>query len=240
MLDASSGSPAVAQLLDCVGQQLARQATGRAVISGESALRFRVTQVDLVRAPPGDPRELTLGLALVPLSISSVLMAAVIALLLGFRPAWRQIIELAIVSATAGLGAYLVVQGFLDMLPQEHWATRGALSLTVFAMAATTAGLVALIGAAGLGLSAALMIFVGNAFSGSTSAPQLLPAAVDHIGQWFPPGAAANLIRSTAHFHGNGASSYLSVLATWSLLGLAAIIIGHHAPVRFAAMASTG
>jgi hypothetical protein len=174
-------------------------------------------------------------LEFVPLSISSVITAAVIALLLGFRPAWRQFMALAIVSAAAGLGAYLIAQGFLGVLPHEHLATWGVLSLTVFAMGATTAGLVALVGAAGLGLSAALMVFVGNACSGNTSAPQLLPAAVGHIGQWIPPGAAANLLRSTAYFNGNGASGHLYVLITWSVLGLAAIVLGHHAPVRFAA-----
>ena len=79
------------------------------------------------------------------------------------------------------------------------------------------------------------MIFVGNAFVGISSAPQLLPAAVDHIGQWLPPGAGANLLRSTAYFNGHGASGHLGVLIAWSVLGLAAITIGHHAPVRFAA-----
>lgn len=237
VLDASAASPSVAQLLDGVGQQLAHHATQQTAASGEPWLRVHVTQVDVVPAPASDPHELTLGSALVPLSISSVMMAAVIALLVGFRPAWRQVVALTVVSATAGLGAFLITQGFLGALPQEHWATWGALSLTVFAMATTTAGLVALIGAAGLGVSAALMIFVGNAFSGSTSAPQLLPAAIDHLGQWFPPGAAANLLRSTAYFNGNGASGHLGILIAWSMLGVAAIIVGHHAPVRFAARA---
>lgn len=239
VLEASAASPAVAQLLDGIGQQLAHNATEQAAASGDSWLRVHVAQVDVVATAASDPRELALGLEFVPLSISSVIMAAVIALLLGFRPAWRQGFALMLVSATAGLGAYLIAQGFLGVLPHEHWATWGALSLTVFAIGATTAGLVALVGAAGLGLSAALMIFVGNAFSGNTSAPQLLPAAVDHIGQWFPPGASANLLRSTAYFDGNGASGHLYVLIAWGVLGLAAIIVGHHPPVRFAARAST-
>jgi hypothetical protein len=164
-----------------------------------------------------------------------LVVAAVVALLLAFRRAWRQVLALTIVSATAGLGAYLIAQVFLGALPQEHWATWGALSLGVFAMAATAAGLVALIGAAGIALSSALMIFVGNAFSGSTSAPQLLPPAVDHLGQWLPPGAAANLLRSTAYFSGHGASGHLGVLIAWSVFGIVAITLGHHAPVRFAA-----
>jgi hypothetical protein len=239
VLEASAASPAVAQLLDGVGQQLAHHATVQAEALGNWWLHVSVAQVDIVPPSASDPRELALALELIPLSISSVIMAAVIALLLGFRPAWRQAMALAAVSAAAGLGAYLIAQDFLGVLPHGHWASWAALSLTVFAMGTTTAGLVALVGAAGLGLSAALMIFVGNAFSGSTSAPQLLPPVVDHIGQWFPPGAAASLLRSTAYFNGNGASGHLGVLIAWSVIGLAAIIVGHHPPVRFAASAST-
>jgi hypothetical protein len=237
VLEASAASPAVAQLLDGVGQQLARHATEQADANDQWGLHIRVAQVDLVPASASDPREQALGSEFVPLTISSVIVAAVIALLIGFRPAWRQVMALAIVSAAAGLGAYLIAQGFLGVLPHGHMATWAALSLTVFAMGTTTAGLVALVGAAGLGLSAALMIFVGNAFSGNTSAPQLLPTTVDHIGQWFPPGAAANLLRSTAYFNGNGASGHLGVLIAWSVIGISAIIVGHHAPVRFAASA---
>jgi hypothetical protein len=235
VLEASAGSPTVAQLLDSIGQQLAHQATEQAAASGESWLRVHSVQVDVVPTSASDPRGLVLASAVLPLSISSILMAAVVALLLAFRAAWRQGVALTIVSATSGLGAYLIAQAFLGALPHEHWASWGALSLTVFAMAATTAGLVALVGAAGLGLSAALMIYVGNAFAGSTSAPQLLPAAVDHIGQWLPPGAGANLLRSVTYFNGHGASGHLGVLIAWSVFGLAAITLGHHAPVRFAA-----
>jgi hypothetical protein len=240
VLEATAASPAVAQLLGSVGQQLAQHATEQADASGEWWLHVRLTQIDVVPAAASDPRELALALEFVPLSISSLIMAAVIALLLGFRPAWRQFIALAVVSAAAGLGAYLIAQGFLGVLPHRHWATWAALSLTVFAMGSTTAGLVALVGAAGLGLSAALMVFLGNAFSGNTTAPQLLPAAVDHIGQWLPSGAAANLLRSTAYFNGNGASGHLCVLIAWSVFGLALIILGHHAPARFPAQRLRG
>jgi len=235
VLEASAASPAVTLLLHGIGQQFAHHAMEQAAAMGEPRLRIHVAQVDVVPAAISDPHELALGSALVPLSICSIITAAVIALLIGFRPAWRQATALTVVSAAAGLGAYLIAQSFLGALPGEHWATWAALSLTVFAMAATTAGLVALVGAAGLGLSAVLMVFVGNAFAGNTSAPQLMPTAVDHIGQWLPPGAGANLLRSTAYFSGHGASGHLGVLIAWSVLGLAAIVVGHHAPVRFAA-----
>jgi hypothetical protein len=89
--------------------------------------------------------------------------------------------------------------------------------------------------AAGLGLGILTMIFIGSPFSGATSAPELLPAPVGTIGQWLPPGAGANLLRSTAYFGGHGAAEHLAVLLVWIVLGLAAIIAGHHAPLRFAA-----
>src|SRR5580692_3426329 len=220
VLEASAASPSVAQLLSTVGQHLG---SSRPAVS------------DVVPLSAGDPRGLVLPSALLPMPICGVIMASVIGLVLGFRPAWRQIMALIVVSAAAGLGAYLIAQGFLGALPHDAVATWAALSLTVLAIGATTAGLIALIGAAGLGLGVLAMIFIGNPFSGATSAPELLPAPVGTIGQWLPPGAGANLLRSTAYFGGHGAAGHLTVLIVWIVLGLAAITAGHHAPVRFAA-----
>jgi hypothetical protein len=231
VLEASAASPAVAQLLGTVGQHLAQHATA----SGSSQQAVQVRDVDVVPLPAGDPRGLVLPAALLPLTICGVIMASAVGLVLAFRPAWRQIMALIVVSATAGLGAYLIAQGFLGALPHDAVATWAALSLIVLAIGATTAGLIALIGAAGLGLGILLMIFMGNPFSGVTSAPELLPAPVGTIGQWLPPGAGASLLRSTAYFNGHGASGQVTVLIVWIALGMAAIAVGHHAPVRFAA-----
>jgi hypothetical protein len=238
VLEASAASPTVAQLLTTVGQRLAAHAQAQAAASGRPGAAVPVKTVDLVPTSADDPRGLVLSSGLLPLTICGIIMAAAVALLLEFRPAWRQLVVLTVVSAGAGLGSYLVMQGFLGALPHEHLATWASLSLTLLAVSATTAGLIALIGPVGLGLSAALLIFIGNPFSGVTSAPQLLPTAVDYIGQWLPPGAGANLLRSTAYFNGNGAAGHLSVLIIWAVLGLAAIFVGHHAPFRFAAHAA--
>jgi hypothetical protein len=235
VLEASAASPAVAQLLSTVGQQLTRNAAQQTAASGLPQQAVQVRDVDVVPLSAGDPRGLVLPSALLPLTICGVIMASVVGLVLAFRPAWRQIMALILVSAAAGLGAYLIAQGFLGALPHDAVTTWAALSLIVLAIGATTAGLIALIGTAGLGLGILLMIFIGNPFSGVTSAPELLPAPVGTIGQWLPPGAGANLLRSTAYFNGHGASGHLTVLIVWIVLGLAAIAVGHHAPVRFAA-----
>jgi len=234
VLEASAASPAVAQLLSTVGQQFASHAA-RAAAAGLRRPAVQLRDIDVVATSASDPKGMVLASALLPVTICSIIMAAAVALLLEFRPAWRQLLALVIVSAAAGLGTYLIAQGFLGALPHQPVATWASLSLLLMAVSAATAGLIALIGAAGLGISAALMIFVGNAFSGVTSAPQLLPTAADRIGQWLPPGAGASLLRSIAYFHGHGAASHLGVLIGWSVLGLAAIFIGHHTPFRLAA-----
>ena len=176
-----------------------------------------------------------LSSALLPLTICAIIIAAIAAVVVGLRPAWRQLLALAVISAVAGAGSYLIAQTFLGALPHDGFATWAALSLLLFALSATTAGLVALIGPAGLAISAALMVFVGNPFSGVTSAPELLPGAADHLGQWLPPGAGANLLRSTAYFNGHGAGPHLLVLALWAVGGVGAIVVGHHTSPRFAA-----
>ncbi len=223
VLTASAASPVVAQLLVAAAGQLGAQ-------SG-----LRVSAVDLVPTAPGDPRGAVLSSALLPLTICGIALAAALVLLLGRLPAWRQVVMCVVLSALAGLGAYLIAQPFLGALPHQHVATWAALSLALLAVSGTTAGLLALLGPAGLGLSAVLMVFLGNPFSGITSAPELLPRPVDHVGQWLPPGAAASLLRSTAYFDGNAATAHAAVLAVWAVLGLAAILLGRATTIRFTA-----
>jgi hypothetical protein len=234
VLEASAASPTVAQLLTAVGQQLASPLTPTAA-TAQPRPAIQVRSVDVVATSASDPRGLVLAAAPLPLTIVGVIMAAAIMLVARFRPAWRQLVALAVVCAAAGLGAYLIVQGFLGALPGEHAATWASLSLTLLAVSAPTAGLIALFGPAGLAAGAALMIVAGTAFSAATSAPQLLPDAVGRIGQWLPAGAGGNLLRSTAYFNGNGAAGHLGVLIIWSVLGLAAIFAGQRFPSRLAA-----
>lgn len=245
VLKASAASPTVADLLGTVGQELGDQATKQAAkaaaaqpshaaglgTKGQTPPKVEVRTVDVVALSADDPHGAVFSSALLPLTICSILIAAAIALLSGFRPAWRQLAAIPLVAALAGLGAYLIAQGFLGGLPHEHLATWAALSLTLLAISATAAGLIAVVGSTGLGIGAALMVFVGNPFSGVTSAPEMLPKSVDYIGQWLPPGAGANLLRSTAYFDGNGSAKHVVVLALWSVIGLVAIVVGHHTPV---------
>lgn len=220
IVEASAASTSVAQVLTSVGQRLG---------ADRQAVPVRV--VDTVPTSSDDPRGVVLSSALLPLTICSIIIGAAIMFMLRMRPAWQQVAAAIGLSALAGLGAYLIAQGFLGALPHEHAATWAAMSLMLLAITATTAGFIAVIGPKGLAISAVLMVFVGNPFSGVTSAPQLLPEAVDHIGQWLPPGAGANLLRSTAYFGGHGADGHVVVLLAWTVLGLAAALLAPHTSI---------
>ena len=231
VLEASAASPTVAQLLTTVGGKLAsaEQATGASV---------QVRDVDVVPTSAGDPRGLVLefrGAADDHLRRRDGG---------GHRPAARVPPRL----APDPRPRRRLRRRWPGQLPDRSGLPRraagrarrdlAAMSLTLLAIGATTAGLIALVGSLGLGLGAATMIFIGNPFSGVTVGAQLLPTAVDHIGQWLPPGAGANLLRSTAYFHGHGAAGHLTVLVAWTVFGIGAVILGHHGPIRFAASAA--
>ncbi|MEU4097838.1 ABC transporter permease [Streptomyces sp. NPDC026673] len=246
VLQATAASTSVAQLLDASGRQLAAAASESAAIGttasargtfvastsgkkkkeAKAAAKVTVKTVDVVPISADDPRGVVFSSALLPLTMCGILIASLLAMSNFHMPGWRRVLELIAACAATGFGAYLVAQGILGALPHEHVATWSALSLTMLAISATCAGLITLIGPAGLGLSAVLMVFVGNPFSGSTSAPELLPKMVDDIGQWLPPGAGANLLRGTAYFGGNGSEGQIAVLALWSVLGMAAVALG--------------
>jgi hypothetical protein len=179
--------------------------------------------VDVVPGSAKDPHGLVLGAAVLPLVLAGMLAGILIALL--SRAGLVQIAALAAAAILAGLAADAIAQGWLGALDGNWLANTCVFTLTIFAIASAMAGLGALLGAAGLGLGALLMVFVGNPFSGIATSPALLPAWVRVTGQLLPPGAGGNLLRSTAFFGGAGGGGSLAVLSAWIVFGLAAVAL---------------
>ena len=214
VLSASAASPAVAQLLSHA--------------AGEAAGGGAVVE-DVVAAPRGA----ALGSAVLPLVLAGI-VTGLLAAVLGSSGVQRAALAFA-GSVLAGLAAIAIVQSWLDVVGGDWAANAAVLSLTVLAIAATVAGGYALLGERGAALAALTMVLVGNPFSGVGSAPELLPQPVGGIGQLLPPGAGANLLRSTGFFDGAAAGSHVAVLAVWVLAGLALVLISelrHRTPVR--------
>jgi len=208
VLTATAAGPTVAALLE--------QAAG----GGRSEPAVQVE--DVLPASENDPRGAALPASVLPLVLAGILTGVAATLL---APVKRLRAALVVAgSALAGLVATGIVQGWLGVVEGDWAANWGALSLTVLAIASVVAGLAALLGRRGLALGAVTMVVIGNAFSAASSAPQMLPQPVGAIGQLLPPGAGANLLRSTGFFDGAAAAGHVAVLVGWVLVGLAALI----------------
>ncbi|WP_354639480.1 ABC transporter permease [Kitasatospora camelliae] len=210
LLTASAAGPAAAQLLQTAA-------------AAQSPGGTPVPVTDVVPAPSADPRGAVLGAGLLPLVLAGVAAGALVTVL-GLRGG-RAVAALAGAAVLAGLVAVAVAHGWLGALTGGWGAEAGVLALTVLAVGATVAGTAALVGPAGIGLGALVMVLLGNPFSGVVSAPELLPAPVGAIGQQLPPGAGGTLLRSVSYFDGAGAGRPLLTLTLWALLGLAALVL---------------
>jgi hypothetical protein len=213
LLTASAASPVVAQLLQ------------QAVASGTE-----VRTVDVVPAPASDPRGAALSSSVLPLALAGIIAGAMVTLhgLRGFRAVTALVVSAALVGA---LGAALV-HSWLGVLTGNWWAEAGTFALSSLAVSAAVGGIAALVGYAGIGAVALVVMFLGNPFSGAASAPQLLPDPVGRIGQWLPPGASATLLRSVSFFDGATATGPVLTLTWWAALGLGAVVLGNALKTR--------
>ncbi|BCL18989.1 ABC transporter permease [Streptomyces tuirus] len=212
LLTASAASPVVAQFLQqAVTQQAAAQGT-------------QVKTVDVVPTPESDPRGAVLNAAALPLALAGIAAGAVVTLL-GLRGS-RAVIALLGASALVGVIAAGIAHSWLGALSGVWWTEASVLGLSTLAVGGAVAGLAALIGPAGTGVGAAVVMLIGNPFSGATSAPQMLPEPAGAIGQWLPPGAGTTLLRSVSYFDGAAATGPALTLAWWAALGLGAVLLG--------------
>ncbi|MFE1799925.1 ABC transporter permease [Streptomyces sp. NPDC059517] len=210
LLTASAASPLVAQSLQ---QAVAQRADGAPMET-----------VDVVPASADDPRGSVLTSSVLPMTLAGIAAGAVVTLL-GLR-GWRAVVALVGAAAVVGTVAAFLASSWLGALTGNWWSEAGALALSTLAVSAAVAGLAALIGTAGIGLGAFVVMMLGNPFSGASSAPEMLPAPVGVIGQWLPPGAGASLLRSVSFFDGAAAAGSALTLVWWAVVGVGAVLLG--------------
>lgn len=170
VLIASAASPAVAQQLTAIAQQL----------SGAPAAAVQ----DVVAADPDDPRGTGFGAMVLPLALSGIAAGVLLTLLIP-SIALRGI-GLATFAISGGLLSMSIVAGWLSLLPGSYLMLAAIAGLVCFAVAGAVVGLGAAIGRAGIPVAALAMLLVGNPFSAATSAPELLPRPWGAVGQLLP------------------------------------------------------
>ncbi|MFF6783956.1 hypothetical protein [Streptomyces sp. NPDC012510] len=216
VITASAAAPAVAQTLQGI-------ATGFAQEKGQSPSGTAPVR-DLVPLPAGDPRGAGLAAGALPLVMGGLLSALVLTRLV--RGIARQVTGTLAFAVTGGLAVTAVLQFWLGSLEGSYAANSAAVALAVAAVSLSIIGLESLLGYAGFGLGAVVMMLIGNPLSGTSTASEMLPGWSGELGRLLPPGAGALLLRSTAFFDGRGAAHAVTVLVIWLALGAALCLAG--------------
>jgi len=206
---ASEASPSVAQMLAQAVPAAIRRVLPHATVA----------VVDLAPNPVDDPKGTAIPTALIPLTMTSIAAGAIIGLLSHDRR--RQLAALLGYAVLAGLFVTLALQGMIGGLTGSWFSNELVITLGAGSIAAVTCGLASLAGIAGILVTLFVAWFFGFAFSGATTAWQLMPAPWGCIAQYLPVGATNTGLRAVAFFDGARDSGPLLVLGAWALAGIA-------------------
>ncbi|WP_228834957.1 ABC transporter permease [Nocardia abscessus] len=179
---------------------------------------------DLAALPADDPRGAGLAAGALPLVMGGLLAAVLLIRLV--RGSVRRVTGALGFAVIGGLTVAAILQFWLGSLDGSYAANAGAVALTVAATSLTVLGLDSVLGFAGIGIGAVIMMLIGNPLSGTATAPEMLPGWSGRLGQLLPPGAGGRLLRSTAFFDGRGGSAAAVVLLAWIVLGAALCLVG--------------
>jgi hypothetical protein len=228
LLTASAAGPTaqvVAQLADPLQTALSHQAQAAAAATGQKAPPVALTVTDVVPYAADDANGLRMSAAFFPLLLGG--MIGGIAISLGVVGSMRRVLAVVVYAAVGGIVLTSILQSWFGALQGDYWLNTAAFALALAAIAAPIVGLVAHLGRAGIALGPIVMMLFANPISGAAVPAQYLPGAWGAVGQWFPPGAAATLVRGLSYFPSADARFPWLVLISWVVGGLLLAIIGH-------------
>ncbi|MBN9178111.1 MAG: hypothetical protein J0I43_12200 [Microbacterium sp.] len=230
VLTSSAANLAVSQLLTGIGSALEAQVNAQAAAAASAAgapapAHIAVTVTDVVPLAASDPRGTGLTAAMFPLVMGG--MIGGIAISIAVIGALRRVLAVVVYSAVGGLVLTGILAGWFGVLEGDFWAEAAVIALALAAIAAPITGAVALLGRAGIAVGPIVMMLFANPISGAAMPREFLPGVWGQIGQWFPPGAAANLLRDVSYFPQADASFSWLVLGAWTVGGLLLSVLGH-------------
>jgi hypothetical protein len=179
---------------------------------------------DVVPTTPDDPTGAGLAAGVLPLVMTSAAGGLIAAVAL--RSARLRLAVVTGITVIGGLVSAAVLQYVLGVLDASYVEVAGVTALLIGAVAASVAGLGAVLGRPGAVLGLLVMIFVGNPLSAAASAPEMLPQPWGEVGQFLPPGAGVSALRSVAFFDGAAAGMPILVLSVWLVAGLVLVTLG--------------
>jgi hypothetical protein len=222
VLAASAASPVVFQLLNGIAAQLQQGLQAQAGASGQPAPRVVIT--DVVPLSTDDPRGTGFTAALFPLLIGGIVGG--IGISLAIVGILRRLLAVAVYCVVGALLLTLILHTWFGSLLGNWWLDATAIALTIAAIATPIIGFAAILGRPGIALGPILFMLLANPISGGAIPLQFLPWAWGTVGQWFPPGASATLLRNLSYFpHASTTLGWL-VLIVWIAIGVGLALVG--------------
>ena len=231
MLTSSASSLPVTQLLTGVAASLEEGVNAQAAAAAEAAgapaapPHIDVPATDVVPLADSDPRGTGLTAALFPLVLGGMLGG--IAISLAIIGAMRRVTAVLVYSAVGGLLLAGILQGWFGALQGDYWLNAAGIALALAAIAAPITGFVAIMGRAGIALGPIIMLLIANPISAAAIPKEFILAPWGDVGQWFPPGAAATLMRELSYFPAADTTFPWLVLTGWAVGGILLSMIGH-------------
>src|SRR3954471_19563119 len=197
----------------------------------DAAQQRTLTTTDAIPAAQGDARGLSPFYLAVGWVVGGCLVAAIIGVSAGSRPATRvrgavRLGALAVYALVSGIGGALITGPVLGVFDGHLLALAAFGALLVFVVGAVTMGLQVWTGLVGIGLAILLFVILGNPSAGGAYPAPLLPPFWAGIGPWLPPGAGTDAVRGIVYFDGAGAGRACLVLAVYAVVGVLATIAG--------------
>ena len=226
VLTASAASPVVAQLLTGLAPVL--QAQLNAALPAQKVhlpAPLVVAVTDVAPLSSSDPRGSVLGAASFPLVLGGMIGGIVISTVI--VGVWRRVTALLVYSVVGALALAGILQGLFGALQGSFIINAAAISLALLGIGAVITGFVSVIGRPGIAVGPVLFLLIANPIASAATPIQFLAQPWGAVGQWFPPGAAATLLRDLSYFPNADTLFPWLVLAGWAVAGLLLSVLGH-------------
>jgi hypothetical protein len=189
------------------------------------SVRVTVTSRDLRPLPANDSRGLSSSAYQFALLVTGFVFSILLYLVGHLAPLRQRLAAIALYVLFAALVGALTVGPLIGALRGHFLALLAISILFSAAIVLASYGLECLFGLAGTGLSAFVLILVGNSTAGGGSNQEFLPGFFRQIGQSLPNAAAVRAIRNTIYFQSNHIRLALVVVGLWVAGGLALMLV---------------
>lgn len=173
----------------------------------------------------GDAHGLVLFFLVVALMISTLVAQALLfseAKDTGLGIRLGVVVAFAVLAGLAGMGAVSWITGTFS---PALWAASALAAIASAALGAVVAGSARLLGVAGVGLAALVVVLLGLVSSGGPAGSEFLPDFYRSLGPWLPAAPLYGALRGALYFDGAGLGWPVTVLTGWLIFGLLLMVV---------------